>query len=747
MADVMGTQGGMEGIVGAGKNINEASKRFGQHTGIFESSVGEWTFGVLMVKDIFKKFLDGFKDATTTSSKNFIVNLKEGFKDAFEFGVNLFKNAGWAKVADTISSTIGSRYDVRKQLQGIYGAFGTYGDRLTDGINEVTKATNDFGARWQENMTSFMAIADRIGSTNLGGDWKKWIEETSLISKSFGIGEDAAANISSSFMMGGASAKTMHDFMENINRESQRVGLSPADVANNIAQSNESMMRFSQSSAKANSLLLKMATTSTKLGVSIDDMVGAMDKYKTIEGAMQGSVDLSLMGINMDAMQLLAQASQNDPTALFDTVMNKLSGYSNPDGTFSNVGRMMAQQLAPMLGMSTDDLQKAMKRSKSQNPTDALNEYKTMKDKANKQQTAMDNLTDAMYQLVRVVGNLTEPLTRLIDWAAQSKAASITFISGVLFLGFVLKSIVPMLIRFLGQKSLFVGLEMMTQMGGKGGKIGQWGLDKIFGKTNSIGNAGDEAYGNIPRGRNRRGGSIPNVDNGVNNINKMKGAMYGSIGTAVSMIGFAGAVFILAKAMQEFAKLPDWNAVAYGTATMVTFGTVFAGITKSLGALGSDPITWVGIAALVAFAGAIMMVGKGMQWSGEGFKSFGEGLKNIKESISGVVKLGDIGPIQQMIISVGEMAIKYQAPINLLANGMTNLATAMGNVQKMTLSTVNIDAIEKLAKIQSQYPALLAMGGNGGDINLTLYTDVSIDGNKVARATTTAVQDRGIGRR
>lgn len=760
MADVMGTQGGMEGIVGAGKTINEASKNFNRGAGIFETSVGDWTFGVLMVKDVFKKFLDGFRGAATGAGRDIGREIREGFKEAFEFGVDIIKNAGWAKLVDTVAAMVGSMYSVRKQFQSTYGAFGKQGNDLTSGINEITKSTNDFGARWSENIAAFGAIADKVGTINFGGGedgWKGWVYATSLISESFQIGADAAANITSSFMMGGASVESATSFMTDILNESRAAGLAPIDVANNLAASTNSMMRFSQSSSKANSLLKSMAITSTKLGMSIDDMVESMDKYKTIEGAMQGSLDLSLMGINMDAMQLLAQASQNDPTQLYNAILGKLEGLSDSEGTFSNVGRMAANQYAPMLGLSVDQLQSVMKRSKQPGVTtsEAIKESLSLKDKGNKQQTAVANLTDAMYQLIRVISNVTEPLTRFIDWAAQSKAASMTFIVAMLTIGPLLKMLFSSFIKSLGglifsiPGRIFGGIAARTTEAlGIVGAIGPPGSDS----------SGINQGGSRPR-RNPRGGR-GNITEELKSVDQMKGAMYGAAATALQMLAFAGAVWMLSKAFQNFSTV-SWKGVGVGVTVMTVFAGITVGILASLKAFGKAatmPQVWLGVGLLLSLGAAIALVGVGIKQAGEGFKQAGEGfsmsIDSIKSLVTSIYEMKDLNinsisaPLNNLIGQLGEQAIKYQEPINQLANGISNLANALSSISTMTIKSIDFESIKKMAEIGNQYPALIAAGNSSssGEYNFTLYTDISIDGNKVARAVTTHVDAKANGK-
>ena len=137
-----GTQGGFGDMMGAADAFKEG-------TGIFKTSVGKWTFGILSLKKMTEK-LD-------------IENLKNSFSSFLGDLPNLLSTS---KLTDVISDLSNSLYTTRKELERTYGLFGGARNEVVSSLVAQSQATNDFGIRLRENIEGYKSLASEFRSRN-----------------------------------------------------------------------------------------------------------------------------------------------------------------------------------------------------------------------------------------------------------------------------------------------------------------------------------------------------------------------------------------------------------------------------------------------------------------------------------------------------------------------------------------------------------------------------------------------------
>ena len=188
------------------------------------------------------------------------------------------------------------------------------------------------------------------------------------------------------------------------------------------------------------------------------------------------------------------------------------------------------------------------------------------------------------------------------------------------------------------------------------------------------------------------------------------------------MIGMAGAVFLIAKAMTTFAEL-DWTSIGKGLATIAGIGLLGAA------AGAAAPLLLAGAAALGALGLAVMAIGEGLSQVGQGILDFVGGLERLATidasnlvsvaagiaAVSGALLLfagagmtAALGNLVTNFLSLGQDSPVKQlqkigaagAGIEKAAIGMERLANALKSFAGVDIKNLDsaVNAAEKLAK-------------------------------------------------
>ena len=216
-------------------------------------------------------------------------------------------------------------------------------------------------------------------------------------------------------------------------------------------------------------------------------------------------------------------------------------------------------------------------------------------------------------------------------------------------------------------------------------------------------------------------------------MNSMKGinpATVLSLGAALIM--FAGAMYILAKAGQQFNTV-DWSSLGKMGVILAALGLTIAGL-MATGVLetAAGGIALLGL-AFIPFAISAMAAGKAMQMFGQGIESIGTGIKDIAANISALASLDDtllIFKDASLILGIYAMANAIGA-LNSELNGVATNLPALKN-----LESIRIGAGGGNAELVAKLDELIVLMKNGG-------IAVNLDGTKVSTALGVATKFRG----
>ena len=216
-------------------------------------------------------------------------------------------------------------------------------------------------------------------------------------------------------------------------------------------------------------------------------------------------------------------------------------------------------------------------------------------------------------------------------------------------------------------------------------------------------------------------------------LNSMKGinpATVLSLGAALIM--FAGAMYILAKAGQQFNTV-DWSSLGKMGVVLAVLGATIAGL-MATGVLetAAGGIALLGL-AFIPFSISALAAGKGMQLFGQGIQSVSTGISDIASNISQIASLEDAFSVftdTSILFGIAGMTLALSLLNEQLSKVATNLP-ALKNIESIKTATGggNAEVVNKLDE-------LIVLMKNGG-------IAVNIDGSKVSTAVGVATKFKG----
>lgn len=710
MQENFGNQGGFEGLKGAAEQFNVGS-------GLFKTSVGDWTFGILS----FKKIVESGAFKSITSNVIELSGVLKGLTGVFSV----------SKVVDSVTDLSNSLYETRKELEKIYGIFGR-NNEVVKSLTQQSRETVEFGIGLKENVKAYKALAtvfrSRTFDSNLAG-------LTAKISKAFDIGEESAANIVAPLSkFGGKDSKGITKFFDDVNKSSFEAGISHELVAENMASSSSSMYRFRVDTDKGEAKFKKLAIHSTKMGVSIGHMVEAMDKYRTIPGAVEGSVTASLAGMNISANQLLAGARGTDPSQMFTAVFDHLNKFTDENGALSSVGVDIADILGPMINMGRDEIQDAMMKMSSSGEV-AGEFYTNWQDRLKRQQTIQEKMENSLYGILDAVYRLSSPLFDILEFITRhttlTQALLVATASGWAWAkaGGAIKGGISAL-RSGGVAGLFSHI--------KGDRGAEYPTPTSTGSGGTSGGKARRPDGTFGRGMSQK--------QMAGQSQMMTAQAKQMAASAIPMLAFAGAIWILAKAFQQFGEV-NWKEAKYG-------GLVMGGFVASMAVIGKiavasmSSLIGLGLAAIGISLAMVAIAKAGQMLEGISLVDIGLGLGALSigmlalAAVGAVMStgfgaiamgLGLIGVVST-IAAIGVVSAKYANNIETLSYALERLAGAMERLRAIDSGTIPIK-IDK-GTVKELERVTLDMARNGAITNREIienHITIDMDGVKLAR--------------
>ena len=328
-------------------------------------------------------------------------------------------------------------------------------------------------------------------------------------------------------------------------------------------------------------------------------------------------------------------------------------------------------------------------------------EDETNKKRAEASQTTMErleNMWNATLAKMMPHMDALEQLLRgpVLEWAKKLKGAIDFFVGhpmiGKLILGFIafgkiskfLGNVLGPLKWYANGLQLSKGFNVGTQKGGFFKKIkGFFGMGKQSaagpltksGKPDMRFKANKQAGGLGKAGKGAAGTQAMGKSAGGQAKNFLKGA--------VGLLAIAAALFVFAKALQEFEKLQDgWSTLFLAAGSLIVLGGALAILQPVLNSFGTT--AWVGIAAMGALAGSMVLLGVAMQlMEGAGWGAWAMMALSLGLVIGAVAILGSLASTGvgflgvALMLGIGAAMIMMGAAVFIVAAGMTMLVDSI----------------------------------------------------------------------
>jgi hypothetical protein len=180
--------------------------------------------------------------------------------------------------------------------------------------------TNDFGIGQGQLAEMQAAYSQELGRTVMLGT--KGLIAIGEMAAATGLGADGAAKMSADFELIGYSAERASGFIEQTMNDSSKMGLNASKVVKAMSNGMKLLNKYNFKGGVAG--LKKMAEITSKLGVDMNFATGMADKLFDIEGAVQMSAELQVLGGSF--------ANLADPFRLMFMARNDVAGLTEEIG-------------------------------------------------------------------------------------------------------------------------------------------------------------------------------------------------------------------------------------------------------------------------------------------------------------------------------------------------------------------------------------------------------------------------------
>jgi hypothetical protein len=261
--------------------------------------------------------------------------LKEAIKDANKF--SMASTAAFAgaikgmaslnKVPNFITGKLGmlkGLFEMDKAIRTTItqmGSLGKQSDIVRQNIKSAAVNTQSFGVGIKEIAEIQAQYTETLGRNVILS--QKSLESIAEMGKSTGLGLEGATEMATQFDKMGVSADKTGEFIQEALDNSSAMGLNATKVMKNINQNFNMLNKYRFKDGIKG--LIKMGQLSTKLGIEMEFASGMADKLWDVEGAVEMSAQLNVMGGAWaqlaDPFKLMYMA-RNDMEGLTENIAN-----------------------------------------------------------------------------------------------------------------------------------------------------------------------------------------------------------------------------------------------------------------------------------------------------------------------------------------------------------------------------------------------------------------------------------------
>lgn len=328
---------------------------------LLEKAVDEEELKLKIITDelnIIQKTTNALADKARQSNKTVAV-IKVGLKDIKAIGNTISKAYSWLDGAFKMDKSI-------KNTALQMGILSQQSDSFASGIQNAANNTIEFGIGIEKLAEMQGAYSEELGRTVTLS--QKGLEALGQMAAATGLGAEGASKFSSDMDNVGLSVESTSKFVEKTMNDSHAMGLNAAKVIKTIASNIKMLNRYNFKDGVKG--LAKMAETTTKLGVDMNFVGSMADKLFDIEGAVDMSAQLQVMGGAWaklaDPFKLMYMA-RNDMEGLAKSVADAAgaSAHFNRESKTFEVSALEMDRLrkvAAQTGLNYEDLAASAKK-------------------------------------------------------------------------------------------------------------------------------------------------------------------------------------------------------------------------------------------------------------------------------------------------------------------------------------------------------------------------------------------------
>jgi hypothetical protein len=283
--------------------------------------------------------------------KNFL-----GVPDAIKTAFGKIQNLGLFDMDKAVKQSALQMGLLNKQSKG-----------YTSTIRLASETTNNLGIDIKELAKMQAGYSEELGRTVMLG--QSGLIAMGEMAAATSLGAEGAARMAAEMETQGLSAERTRDFVEQTMNDSSKMGTNATKVVKNIQNNIKMLNRYNFKDGVKG--LGKMAQLVSKLGVDMEFAAGFADKLWNIEGAVEMSAQLQVLGGEWsklaDPFRLMYMA-RNDMAGLTEEIANAAAASAKFDEKTKEfkIGAMEMHRLkivAEQTGMSYDELTTAAKNA------------------------------------------------------------------------------------------------------------------------------------------------------------------------------------------------------------------------------------------------------------------------------------------------------------------------------------------------------------------------------------------------
>jgi hypothetical protein len=291
-----------------------------------------------------------------------------------QLGVNLVK--GFAALPGLIKSSYGQikssgLFEMDKSMKNAALEMGVL-VRQTNGFRDaIIKAaeysTLDYGVGVEDLAKMQASYSDSLGRNVVFTEQSH--KAMAQLAKGTILGAEGAAEMASEMETIGFATERVRDFVEESLDKTHKLGLNASKTVKNIQSGFKLINKYNFKNGTKG--LAEMASTVTKMGIQMDTVSGMADKLFNIEGAIDMSAQLQVLGGEWsklgDPFKLMYMA-RNDMDGLLKSVVNATKGtakLNKETGEFdiSSLNMQILRNVAEQTGVAFEDLVKSAKNA------------------------------------------------------------------------------------------------------------------------------------------------------------------------------------------------------------------------------------------------------------------------------------------------------------------------------------------------------------------------------------------------